>query len=163
MQVSAVNSQVNYYQNTKINNTKVNKNTNIKNIINESKSENKKVTDSPTIEEISKKYDITNATFDEFRKISKALCDNGKISKSTYFIMIFNPEESPHWKEFTKDIPNASYFRTKADSHGRRNWIEEFEAKLEGARRVGNLLGAKNHQKILNALKELTYNQESKD
>ncbi|PRX23110.1 hypothetical protein BX659_1272 [Orenia metallireducens] len=163
MQVSAVNSQVNYYQKDKINNNRVNKETNIKNIINESQSENKNVTDSPTIEEISKKYDITNATFDEFRKISKALCDNGKISKSTYAIMIFNPEESSHWKEFTKNIPNASYFRTKADSHGRRNWIEEFEAVLEGSRRAGNLLGTKVNQKILNALKELNYNQKSKD
>lgn len=44
------------------------------------------------------------------------------------------------------------YYLATADSVGRRDWIKEYEARVEHDRRIGNTVGYANNQVILSLL-----------
>jgi len=112
-------------------------------------------TDAPIWNELRGKYDIRRATFDELRDISQELYGAREISLKEHSLLTFNPQLSPQWSEVTKGQPGARYFITNADSLGKRDWIKEYEARVEQDKRVGNSLGQENNQKILDLLRKL--------
>src|SRR5690554_5373818 len=83
--------------------------------------------------ELSNKYDVRNATFEEITEVSKALYDAGEISLKEVAILSFDYEKA------TRDLihdatqqgiqisPNFSMYETKANEYGQRDWIKEFE------------------------------------
>ena len=105
-------------------------------------------------EQIAKKYNIRKASYEELCEMARILYNYGEISGGDYTIIIFNPELAP--PEFIKQrIPNYSYFLTKTDRNGKRDWIAEFEARIKYNYETGNPLGAAYREKILEKLKLL--------
>ena len=89
---------------------------------------------------VSGKYDVTNCTFDEFTSTIKSLAKEGKLSTHDILLTTANFERS------LKQInPNFKYYITSADSGGRRNWVDEFDALAKRELSRGNMLGYQRH------------------
>lgn len=98
--------------------------------------------------ELSQKYDIRNATSDEFCDLAYQLYDTKQVSPMDYVMMIFDPSKSPQ-------SINAELFLTQANPDGKRDWIAEFEARAELNLKIGNDLGFNSYQRILKVLRQL--------
>ncbi|GGP16923.1 hypothetical protein [Oceanobacillus neutriphilus] len=100
--------------------------------------------------ELSEKYDITNANFDELNGMSKSLYEAGEISLKEHAILTFDFDRATESlkREIPKVSPDFTMYATQADASGKRNWIEEFQARADRAFGYGNLIG---HQTNLNA------------
>lgn len=99
-----------------------------------------KITDPISEEFASEKYDVANCTFDEFTSTIKSLAKEGKLSTHDTLLTTANFERS------LKQInPNFKYYITSADSVGRRNWVEEFDALAKRELSRGNMLGYQRH------------------
>ncbi|MDI3481574.1 MAG: hypothetical protein PWQ97_1229 [Tepidanaerobacteraceae bacterium] len=97
-------------------------------------------------EELAKEYDIRNASFDELCDISLKLYEAGEISLADHAILTFDPSKSPQ-----KVKPNI--FLTKTNIDGKRDWIAEYEARANMDLKIGNTVGYKNNQHILDILR----------
>jgi len=109
----------------------------------------------PVWKDLREQHDIRRASFSDLCSISRGLYETGEISLKDHVMLTFNPELSPQWNEVSKGKENPHYFLTKADSLGRRDWIKEYEARVEADRRIGNSLGYKNNQTVLTILMRL--------
>lgn len=89
---------------------------------------------------VSGKYDVSNCTFDEFTSTIKSLSKEGELSTHDILLTTANFEIS------LKQInPNFKYYITSADSGGRRNWVDEFDALAKQEFNRGNMLGYQRH------------------
>lgn len=91
-------------------------------------------------DELSKKYDIHHATFDELCTISYQLYQAKQITLIDHATLSFDPTRIPHG-------PDAKFYFTPADQDGRRDWIAEYTARAEFELKNGNPDG---YQYILN-------------
>lgn len=96
-------------------------------------------------EELAKKFDVRNASFDELCDVSSQLYLAGQISLFDHAILIFEPEESPH-------TVRPDICITAAGADGKRNWIREYEARAARDLKAGNMLGYKVNKNILSIL-----------
>jgi len=154
MKTNKLKNQISYYQrkaNFELNQSKESKaNFNV-----EEKHEDNRIADPSVWEDLSQEYDITNATYDELQNISKKLYDAKQISLLEHGILTFNPTKSPQWDTITKGFSNPKWFLTDANSSGKRNWIEEYGARIKRDKKIGNFVGLKHKQKVLKVLKRL--------
>ncbi|PKM76696.1 MAG: hypothetical protein CVU90_10965 [Firmicutes bacterium HGW-Firmicutes-15] len=103
-------------------------------------------------EELGKKYDVRNATFDEICDISTKLYSAGQISLGDHLMLTFD------WKraadELRKTYPEtvADLNLTPADGNGRRDWIAEFEARTVRDFHADNTKGYIQNQKLTQIL-----------
>lgn len=109
-------------------------------------------------EELSSKYDIRKATFEEVKEISLALYKDGKISVGEHLLLTFDKDAAN--KEIMKQLgitpsPNYTTYETPANSNGERDWIVELEARAKNHFKYGDLLGYQNYMKILTNLQRL--------
>ncbi|HHY74688.1 MAG TPA: hypothetical protein GX497_15965 [Bacillus bacterium] len=108
-------------------------------------------------ENLSNKYDVRKATFEEIKEISHSLYEAGEISLKEVAILTFDYERA------TNDIknqvgsvsPNFSLYETEANKNGQRDWIAEYEARAAKFFQSGDLVGYQNSTKILNILREI--------
>lgn len=79
---------------------------------------------------LSKKYNVESMSVNDMKSMSQELYDNGIITPLEHLILTF-PETS--LKEGT------SVYFTKADENGNRNWIDEFEGRLDFKKSQGGV------------------------
>ncbi|MFY9377649.1 MAG: hypothetical protein WAP58_05580 [Peptococcia bacterium] len=103
---------------------------------------------------ISEKYDIRKASYAELCDMTKALYDYGIITSGERALILFNPKLYP--PEFIRlNYPNYRYFLLETDDNGRRDWLQEFEARIEKNYAEGNSNSAKYRERLLEILKRL--------
>ncbi|PRX23115.1 hypothetical protein BX659_1277 [Orenia metallireducens] len=156
MQVSAVNSQVNYYQKKIINNN--NQKFNIKDNIDNSKKTDNRVANPDIWDELSKEYDITNMSFDDLKVVCNKLLDAKQISPKKFGQLIIYPEmmEIAQAKQGYKVKP----FLTSTKNEGnwkeeKINWLEEFEAEAEQQKQFGCMSGYDSYKKNIDVFKKI--------
>ena len=136
--------------NQKPNTKKVNANNQEKFSINNEKIEikngNKNSTDIWV--ELANKYNIKNATFEELSNISKELYKAGEISLFEHGLMTLRDPSKSSLFKFTNNL-------TAADKNGRRDWIVEFQARMQRDQKTNNELGYKNNLKAFEILSRL--------
>ena len=98
--------------------------------------------------EIAGEYDIRNASFDELCDISLKLYEAGEISLAEHAFLTFDSSKSPQ-------TIKTNVFLTKTDVDGKRDWIAEYQAKVNMDLKTGNMLGYKNNQRLLDILRRL--------
>ena len=83
--------------------------------------------------ELSKKYDVRNATFDDICKIADELYNAGQIPLLEKAIMTFDKDRDLRdmKAEHIKGVTASTLYLTPTNSNGRRDWIAEYEAKLK--------------------------------
>jgi len=107
-------------------------------------------------EELAKKFDVRNASFDELCDISSQLYLAGQISLFDHVILIFEPEESPQTVSYDICL-------TEADADGKRNWLREYEARVARDLKAGNTLGYKVNKNILSILERLQQSRKASE
>ncbi|MEK4425458.1 hypothetical protein [Solibacillus sp. FSL K6-1523] len=115
--------------------------------------------DSSTVyEELSSKYDVRSATFEEIVEISNALFEAGEISSKEHMLMTFDFERATnHLKQNVPGVPSSfNMCETPADRNGRRDWIAEFGARASKNFKFGNLIGYQSNMKAVNILQRLS-------
>lgn len=112
-------------------------------------------------EELSTEYNVRNASFDEISNISYKLYQSGEISLGEHAILSFDYDRA------TNDIirrttnsgiyvsPNFSIYATEVKENGKRDWIAEYELRVNRDFKSNNMLGYHNNKKILNILNKL--------
>lgn len=107
--------------------------------------------------ELSSKYDVRNATFDEIEKTSIALYEAGEISFTELSLITAPYAAERHLKENVPHLlsPNFSMYHTAADEYGRRDWIAEFESIASSSFKYGDLIGFQNNTKVYKSLQKL--------
>ncbi|MFB1051481.1 hypothetical protein [Paraliobacillus sp. JSM ZJ581] len=112
-----------------------------------------------TLKTLSEKYDITNATFQELKKISSALYKADEISLKEHALITFDLGRAT--ESIKQDIPSVSHnftmYATKANKSGERNWIKEFQARADQAFGYGNIIGAQANLSIVAILQKLKH------
>ena len=99
--------------------------------------------------ELAQKYDIQNATPDEFEVIALDLYYKGIISPWDLCWMTFDATKGYGPKVYF-------WFATPEDSSGRRDWIVEFEKRAERSLKVyGSVENAMNEARAAKVLKEV--------
>lgn len=98
--------------------------------------------------DVTEQYNVRNITFEELSEVAHKLYEAGEISFKEVALLTFNPARHP-----TNPIKN--YFITKADNQGRRDWIAEYEARLDRNIKLGNTLGATRTRELLGILQRL--------
>jgi len=99
-------------------------------------------------EQVSAAYDPNEMTFADLSKMANKLYEEGEISLRHVALLTFNPTKHP-------TNPVSNYFLTPEDHLGRRNWIAEFEARLEQNRQLGNSVGMDATTEVLDILRKL--------
>lgn len=114
------------------------------------------------VEELSSKYDVRKATFEEVKEISKeiskALYEAGEISTQEHLFLTFDYGKATNDLEKNAPIPvsaNFDMYETSSNSNGERDWIAEFEVRKSKDFKYGNLIGYQIKTKILNVLQKL--------
>lgn len=112
---------------------------------------------STVYEELSGKYDVRNATFEEVVEISNVLYGAGEISLAEHALITFDYERATNYlKRNAPGVPaNFNMYETSADSNGRRDWIAEFGARASSHFKYGNLVGYQTNSKVLAILQKL--------
>ncbi len=155
MKIDNMTSQMNYYQNkSKI---AVNSKGKFNQLVIENKAD-KTVSDKANTEKFKateEPYDIRNATYKELTSICNDLYRSGKISLYERGMLTFNPMKSSQWSTITHDKANDEYYLTNEDSSGKRDWLLEFEKRIENQRNLGNKLGANHMEKTLDKVRKL--------
>ncbi|MED4455054.1 hypothetical protein [Metabacillus fastidiosus] len=108
--------------------------------------------------EISSKYNVQKATFEDIKEISLRLYEAGEISLLEHAILTFDHEKVANDIKHRARVPvspNFSMYETSSNQYGERDWIAEFEARVKKDFKYGNLLGYQNNMKVLNILQRL--------
>lgn len=104
--------------------------------------------------QIAKNYDIRSASHKEICEIAKELRESGAITGIECAVLTFNPD--PHLPDYIKqNYPNYRFSLTKADHNGKRDWIAEYEARIQRDKQIGNTQGVIHDKKILDVLMRL--------
>lgn len=108
-------------------------------------------------EDLSNKYDVKNATFDDIVDIANSLYEAGEISLKEVALMTFDYERATNdlKQRFGGASSDFSMFVTEANENGKRNWIEEFKERANKQFGFGNLIGHSNNLNIYNILQKL--------
>ncbi|MFF5996017.1 hypothetical protein AAGS61_14885 [Lysinibacillus sp. KU-BSD001] len=109
-------------------------------------------------EELSSKYDVRNATFEQIVDISHALYEAGELSFLEVSILTFDyGRATESIKVAAKGSVSSSFdmYETKANAMGQRDWIAEFEARATKDLQYGHLIGHSHKKKILHILQQL--------
>ena len=114
---------------------------------------------SPEIwEELSKKYNVRKATFEEISEISLTLYEAGEISLGEHALITFNGEKAMDYLRPHAPMPVSKDFDlnvTAANHNGERDWIAEFEARAARDFKYGHLIGHQNNTKIVSIFQRL--------
>ncbi|MFB4165794.1 hypothetical protein ACE1TI_18845 [Alteribacillus sp. JSM 102045] len=113
---------------------------------------------SNTWEELSSKYDVRKATFEEIKEIAKTLYDAGEISLKEHLGLTFDYEKATNYLKQNAPIPispNFDMYETVSNRNGKRDWITEFEARANKDLKYGNLIGHQNKMNIFTILQRL--------
>lgn len=108
--------------------------------------------------ELSNKYDVRNATFEEIVEISNALYEVGEITFKEHLVLIFDYDRATNnIKRYAPGyIPvDFDMYETSANSNGRRDWIAEFGARAAKDFKFGNLVGYQSNKKVLDIFEKL--------
>lgn len=107
-------------------------------------------------EELSKDYDVQNATFDEICDISLKLYEAGEITFKDHATLTFDWNRGVKYFRQNLQVPVKSDLNlTPANSEGKRDWIAEYEARVKQDWKFGNTLGYHSNLKALDILKRL--------
>lgn len=129
--------------------------------IQEEKDVTTKVTNENVWEEVSQKYDVRNATFEEMAEMAFTLHQAGAISVKEVALLTFDLDRATDSiKKAARQLsmpvaPNFSMYETTADEFGRRDWIAEFNGQAKKQLKLGNLIGHASRTKIVNILEQL--------
>ena len=110
--------------------------------------------------DLATKYDVRNATFEEFSEIANALYGAGEITFLQSSLMRFDYDRATRELKSelgNKAAPDFSLYETNSDSSGRRDWISEWEAKLSKDMKY-DVMGFHHTKGILTVLKKLENN-----
>lgn len=108
------------------------------------------------LEEIPSNHNVRNATFEEISEISLKLYEAGEISLLDHSILSFDWERAAdYFRQNLKVHVKSDLNLTPTNIEGRRDWIAEFEARMNRDFKHNNLLGYENNKKIYNILKKL--------
>lgn len=110
--------------------------------------------------DLATKYDVRNATFEEFSEIANALYEAGEITFLQSSLMRFDYDRATRELKSelgNKAAPDFSLYETRSDSTGRRDWISEWEARLSKDMKY-DVMGFHHTKGILTALKRLENN-----
>lgn len=131
--------------------TYINKNHNVEQINSLTQEKNTDI-----LEEISRNYDVRNATFEEICEIARKLNDAGLISDMELGLIVLDCNRLlEQIRPYVKGYLVSDLNLTPANSEGRRDWIAEFEARKDLDFRINNLLGYKSNKNIYTILKKL--------
>jgi hypothetical protein len=157
MRISGINSQINYYQQkNKVSNKQL---VNIKGNIKNSKVKDDRVANPAIWDELSKKYNITNASFNEISTISRKLYDAKQISLGDHGSFTLIPQIKARLKARFNQNKNPFLTSNKQNwKEEKINWKEEFEAQIERDRKNGNILGYNHNKKLLGFLEKIMKN-----
>lgn len=110
-------------------------------------------------EEISNKYDVRNATFEEIVEMSNELYEAGEISLKDHAVLTFDfGRATNHLKQNAPGyIPNSfDMYETSANSNGQRDWIAEFGVRASKNLKFGNLIGHQSNLKVIDILERFS-------
>lgn len=105
-------------------------------------------------ENLSNEYNVNYGTFADVIRIANSLYEAGEISLREVATMTFDFGKASHdLKQVASGISsNFSMYETNAKEDGKRNWIEEFDARANKNFKLGNLLGYNSNMKISSIL-----------
>lgn len=106
-------------------------------------------------EELADNYNVRNASFEEICEISYKLYHAGEISLGELAILTFDWNKARERTQQQLQKPVKDLHLTPANSEGKRDWIAEYEARMNRDLKMNNLLGYDINKKILNVLKRL--------
>ncbi|WP_342505031.1 hypothetical protein [Sporosarcina sp. FSL K6-2383] len=109
-------------------------------------------------EEISGKYDVRNATFEELSEISKILYEAGEITLKEHALITFDfGRATDYLKQNAPGYVSADFsmYKTAANSNGQRDWLAEFGARAADHFKFGNLVGYQTNSKVFAILEKL--------
>lgn len=98
-------------------------------------------------EQLSKDYNIRNASHEQVCEISRILYNQGEISLFEHGRFTFKLE--------LPQYPNYRYFLTEADQCGKRDWIAEYDARIQQDKKIGNTQGYMQNKKMMEVLMRL--------
>lgn len=110
-------------------------------------------------EEISNKYDVRNATFEEIVEMSNELYKAGEISFKEHAVLTFDfGRATNHLKQNAPGYILTSFdmYETSANSNGQRDWIAEFGARASKNLKLGNLIGHQSNMKVFDILERFS-------
>jgi hypothetical protein len=113
---------------------------------------------STVYKELSGKYDVRNATFEEIVEISNGLYEAGEITFKEHIVLIFDyGRATNNIKRYAQGYIAADFdmYETSANSNGQRDWIAEYEARASKDFKYGNLSGYQSKMKVLTLLQRL--------
>lgn len=93
-------------------------------------------------------FDVHRATLDQLSLVSQGLSDNGQISLLDHATLSFDPTQGALGESVD------TYF-TETDGSGKRDWVAEFQARLEGHLESGDTASAAVDQRVLSILHRL--------
>ncbi|MGG3799584.1 hypothetical protein [Metabacillus fastidiosus] len=108
--------------------------------------------------EISSKYNVRKATFEEVKEISLRLYEAGEISFLEHATLTFDHAKVANDIKHRARVPvspNFSMYETSSNQNGERDWIAEFEARVKKDFKYGNVLGYQSNMKVFNILQRL--------
>ncbi|SOC06558.1 hypothetical protein SAMN05880501_104309 [Ureibacillus xyleni] len=123
--------------------------------------------------ELSKNYNVRNATFDEIVQIANALYEAGEISGKEVALMTFDFDRAKRdlihnaghiiRENGIQISSDFSLYETSANELGQRDWIAEFEARASKSFKYGDLISYQNNNKIVSILQKLQPNESTFD
>lgn len=105
--------------------------------------------------ELSDNYNIRYASFEELCEVAYKLYDAGEITGKELAILTFDLDKAREHLQQRLNIPVADLHLTPANREGKRDWIAEYEARMNRDLQLNNLLGYENKKIIFNLLKRL--------
>ncbi|MFF5994936.1 hypothetical protein AAGS61_09285 [Lysinibacillus sp. KU-BSD001] len=107
---------------------------------------------------LSTQYNVRNATFEEIVDIAHALYEADEMTGKEVTILTFDYERATNYMKQHAPTPvsaDFSMYETVANANGKRDWIEELQARAAKALQYGDLIGYQARQKIANTLKQI--------
>lgn len=106
--------------------------------------------------ELSEKYNVRNATFDDIKEISSRLYEAGEISFRDHSILTFDYDRAVNYLKAhfhgktTIDVSTNNQNKAK-------DWIAEFENRTQKSRQFGDLISYQGNMNVLNILHQLDH------
>lgn len=100
-------------------------------------------------EELSKSYNIRNASIREIQEISAKLYKAGQISLFNHGMLAFEPMLAP------PGALKVNIHMTPFNADGRKDWIAEYEQRAQSDLKTGNPMGYVQNQKVVEILRHL--------
>ncbi len=95
--------------------------------------------------QIANNFDVRHMTADDMEEMSQTLFENGAISFSDHALLSFQPENQPGFGDSYLGILGTRPLLTESWPDGTRDWINEYETRLDFDRQNGG-----GHEKTLN-------------